>query len=68
MRGSEVSVPEGPHAVKSTASLSISRGFSVIGMLHMIQALMLCGLYSVQVLERMVISAGQYTLQSTEIS
>lgn len=34
MRGSEVSVPEGPHAVKSTASLSIRCGVSVAGMLQ----------------------------------
>ena len=34
MRGSEVSVPEGPHAVRSTDSLSVSRGFSVADMLQ----------------------------------
>ena len=34
MRGSEVSVPEGPHALRSTDSLSLNRSFSVADMLQ----------------------------------
>ena len=34
MRGSVVSVPEGPHAVKSTGFLLVSRGFSVADMIY----------------------------------
>lgn len=68
MRGSEVSVPEGPHAVRSTGSLSVGRGLSVADMLQGTHVHMPHHLYSFQDLRRMTILMDQYTLHPSAMS